>query len=235
MPHPAPCELSDVLAILRLSHKYDIQYLHRRALDHLSIVYPTELAPFLSSLENLPAGFDPLLSSPEAHLRALRVIHEVNALWLLPSAYARASHFQPSRFFSTPAWPLTPAPIKQTLHTAHAHQARHVMAIVHATGREDGSCTAQPRTCAPLILAVIAALLEHLAQTDLEFNFFDVKDLFLPGVWDTAFEKAMCNACTARTAEQVSVGIQSVWDALPANMGLPPWEELRAMKTAVMR
>ncbi|KAJ7112971.1 hypothetical protein C8R44DRAFT_631359, partial [Mycena epipterygia] len=35
MPAPAPIELWVVLAILRLSHKYDIQYLHRRALHHL--------------------------------------------------------------------------------------------------------------------------------------------------------------------------------------------------------
>ncbi|KAJ7723918.1 hypothetical protein B0H16DRAFT_330905 [Mycena metata] len=39
MPHPEPVKLSVILGILRLSHKYDIQYLHRRALNHLSARY----------------------------------------------------------------------------------------------------------------------------------------------------------------------------------------------------
>ncbi|KAJ7159379.1 hypothetical protein C8R43DRAFT_881836 [Mycena crocata] len=36
MPAPEPIELSVVLGILRLSHKYDVQYLFRRALQHLA-------------------------------------------------------------------------------------------------------------------------------------------------------------------------------------------------------
>ncbi|KAJ7205333.1 hypothetical protein B0H12DRAFT_986526, partial [Mycena haematopus] len=36
MPAPEPANFTDVLAILRLSHKYDVEYLQRRALRHLS-------------------------------------------------------------------------------------------------------------------------------------------------------------------------------------------------------
>ncbi|KAJ7182424.1 hypothetical protein C8R43DRAFT_1054358 [Mycena crocata] len=39
MPPPAPVELQVVLDILRLSHKYDAQYLHDRALQHLAVRY----------------------------------------------------------------------------------------------------------------------------------------------------------------------------------------------------
>lgn len=39
MPPPAPIELENVLGILRLSHKYNVQYLHLRALQYLSIPF----------------------------------------------------------------------------------------------------------------------------------------------------------------------------------------------------
>ncbi|KAJ6573171.1 hypothetical protein DFH09DRAFT_1152450 [Mycena vulgaris] len=39
MPPPEVVQLDAVLGILRLSHKYDIRYLHRRALNHLSCQY----------------------------------------------------------------------------------------------------------------------------------------------------------------------------------------------------
>ncbi|KAJ7652646.1 hypothetical protein B0H17DRAFT_957806, partial [Mycena rosella] len=39
MPPPTSVGLDVILGILRLSHKYDVQYLHRRALEHLSVQY----------------------------------------------------------------------------------------------------------------------------------------------------------------------------------------------------
>ncbi|KAJ7710425.1 hypothetical protein B0H17DRAFT_1190165 [Mycena rosella] len=231
MPPPSTAPLSDILAVLRLSHKYDIQYLHRRALDHLSMVFPTELSMFLPSLNYFPEGFQTLKTSGEAHLQILRVVHEVNALWLLPAVYSRASTCLPKRLFVAPSWPELHVDIKNKLHTAHAHHARYVIAIVHCAG-PDAGCTA-PETCSSLILSVITALLEQIGDVDMEFNFFDVKDLFLPGLW-AGFDAPLCAACVAHTAAQVSVGVQKVWDALPANLGLPPWDELGAMRRAAM-
>ncbi|KAJ7458355.1 hypothetical protein B0H11DRAFT_186871 [Mycena galericulata] len=235
MPPPLTVELSDALAILRLSHKYDIQYLHLRALDHLVRVYPTQLATFLAELNTLPDGFTQLRSSASANLDALCVLHEVNALWLLPAAYIRAARLNAPRFHAEPAWTRVPAPIRNTLHLAHAHQARHVMAIVHSAGREDPDRDCQtPHACAPLILAVLGVLLEYISEPNVEFNVFDVKDLFRPGVWDASFEATLCEVCSTRTAEQIEVGTQNVWDALPVSLMLPPWEDLRSMMVAVM-
>ncbi|KAJ7631381.1 hypothetical protein DFH06DRAFT_1337791 [Mycena polygramma] len=39
MPPPTKVELQEVLGILRLAHKYDVNYLFRRALQHLSTAY----------------------------------------------------------------------------------------------------------------------------------------------------------------------------------------------------
>ncbi|KAJ7166990.1 hypothetical protein C8R46DRAFT_1219368 [Mycena filopes] len=58
---PADADLSTVLGILRLAHKYDVQFLYRRALDHLA--------------------------EDGCTLRIATVALEVGALWLLPWAY----------------------------------------------------------------------------------------------------------------------------------------------------
>ncbi|KAJ6540877.1 hypothetical protein DFH09DRAFT_64163 [Mycena vulgaris] len=233
MPPPSNPSLSDILAILRLSNKYDIQYLHRRALDHLSLVYPTELPVFLANLNSFPVGFQTLKESVESHLQVLRVVHEVSALWLLPTAYSRASTCLHNKIFAAPSWEGLPADIKQKLHIAHAHHARHIVTIAHYAGREPGvDCTA-PETCPSLILSMIAALMEQIGDITMEFNFFDVKDLFLPGLWSD-FDAPLCAVCMAHTAEQVAIGMQKVWEAIPANLGLPPWAELCAMKHAAM-
>ncbi|KAJ7132435.1 hypothetical protein C8R44DRAFT_611809 [Mycena epipterygia] len=145
MPPPATPDLSDILAILRLSHKYDIQYLYRRALDHLSRVFPTELPIFLGFLNQFPGGFQALDGSVEPYLQALRVIHEVNALWLLPSAYSRASKCLPEKLFAAPSWPALPDSIKNTLLLAHSHHTRHIVAIAHSAGRDPAPACTAPR------------------------------------------------------------------------------------------
>ncbi|KAJ7725799.1 hypothetical protein B0H16DRAFT_1471679 [Mycena metata] len=234
MPAPTSNLLSDILAILRLSHKYDIQYLHRRALDHLSKIFPTELSMFLQHLNSFPPGFEVFKTSADAHLEILRVIHQVNALWLLPAAYSRASKCSPQRLFAAPSWPHLPDAIKAKLHVAHAHQARHIIAIVHAVGgTHDATTCTSPQTCPGEILLLVTALLEPLGELEMEFNFFDVKDIFLPDVWKD-LGGTMCATCSKHRTEQVSLSMQKVWDGLPANPGLPPWDELRAMRDMTM-
>ncbi|KAJ6602744.1 hypothetical protein DFH09DRAFT_1470690, partial [Mycena vulgaris] len=81
MPAPAPVDLWVVLAILRLSDKYDIQYLYCRALEHLDEdgwyhqVYVDEKE------DNL---INPGSETPISALSVITATTEVGALWLLP-------------------------------------------------------------------------------------------------------------------------------------------------------
>ncbi|KAJ7048344.1 hypothetical protein C8F01DRAFT_1283448, partial [Mycena amicta] len=40
-PPPTPVVVSSLVGILRLAHKYDVQYLFRRALKHLEVFFPS--------------------------------------------------------------------------------------------------------------------------------------------------------------------------------------------------
>ncbi|KAJ6602718.1 hypothetical protein DFH09DRAFT_899609, partial [Mycena vulgaris] len=91
MPAPVPVELWVVLAILRLSKKYDIQYLHRRALDHL-----VQAGWYKAGYDDdRDSGHltecDP--DNPMDNLSLVTTATEIGALWLLPYAYYCASTF----------------------------------------------------------------------------------------------------------------------------------------------
>ncbi|KAJ6564161.1 hypothetical protein B0H19DRAFT_76017 [Mycena capillaripes] len=90
MPSPAPVELPVVLGILRLSHKYDVQYLFRRALQHLADGEWYRLSFDEPALDHIILGDSPPIHSLSIVLAAI----EVGALWLLPWAYYEAASYR---------------------------------------------------------------------------------------------------------------------------------------------
>ncbi|KAJ7479367.1 hypothetical protein B0H11DRAFT_2027133 [Mycena galericulata] len=85
MPPPADTDLVDLLGILRLAHKYDVEYLFRRALDHLATRYPHRLEDYYHRGTIIYADSN----TTAVHLEVIKVATEVGALWILPVAYYR--------------------------------------------------------------------------------------------------------------------------------------------------
>ncbi|KAJ6575574.1 hypothetical protein DFH09DRAFT_1361764 [Mycena vulgaris] len=81
-PPPTRTTLADVLGILRMSHKYEVLYLRRRALLHLDTVYPTNLAAY--DARNTAATFKAVNGAD--HLRVARAATQAAAPWLVPCA-----------------------------------------------------------------------------------------------------------------------------------------------------
>ncbi|KAJ7221392.1 hypothetical protein GGX14DRAFT_388571 [Mycena pura] len=96
-----------VVGCLRLSHKYDVGYLRRRALVHLSSGFRMTLAAMDAAFD---AQFDSGRSESESKsppllktcswvlphtatfsIRAIHLVREVGALWLLPHAFFELS------------------------------------------------------------------------------------------------------------------------------------------------
>jgi hypothetical protein len=83
-PAPKPTTLTHVLGILRLSHKYDVRYLRRRALLHLETVYPVTLEAY--DRISTTATFN---VAPQDHILVARAAMQVEATWLVPPACYR--------------------------------------------------------------------------------------------------------------------------------------------------
>ncbi|KAK7062378.1 BTB domain-containing protein [Favolaschia claudopus] len=114
---PIPVDFSAVIGVLRLSHKYDVQYLFRRALSHLNSMYPTSLQEFMDVVYGEPdayshvrADLSPLVTM---HMATLRAASEVGASWLLPAAYYRIA--SASRFMKSSKGCLSIADIQRCL------------------------------------------------------------------------------------------------------------------------
>ncbi|KAJ6548102.1 hypothetical protein DFH09DRAFT_1366967 [Mycena vulgaris] len=84
-PIPSKTDFDTVMSILHLSNKYAVDYLQRRALVHLSSRYPTTLFSYdrSSATTSLPGS----LADISRHVAAIQISREVNALWILPTAF----------------------------------------------------------------------------------------------------------------------------------------------------
>ncbi|KAJ6567036.1 hypothetical protein B0H19DRAFT_1374367 [Mycena capillaripes] len=99
MPFPALTELDIIVGCLRLSHKYGVDYLRRRALVHLSSGYRTTLSQYDAAAYYSEKESDPSISPSEIRswdapddnwthvVTAIQLAREVDAPWILPSAF----------------------------------------------------------------------------------------------------------------------------------------------------
>ncbi|TRM66474.1 hypothetical protein BD626DRAFT_396854, partial [Schizophyllum amplum] len=80
--HPHAMDLVRLFAVLRLSHKYDVQHLRRRALGYLASLLPVDVEAAQTPWYWHGAPLDFFIPT-------YAVAHEVGALWLIPSIIYR--------------------------------------------------------------------------------------------------------------------------------------------------
>ncbi|KAJ7494486.1 hypothetical protein B0H11DRAFT_1654592, partial [Mycena galericulata] len=96
LPSPLPTTLDKVAAILRLSTKYEVEYLRKRAMIHLSSGYATSLndREKIKSLATFPI-------LPRDAIVVINLAREVDCPWILPTAfYDYCKHVGPQEIFS---------------------------------------------------------------------------------------------------------------------------------------
>jgi hypothetical protein len=214
MPAPVPIELSVVLGILRLSQKYDVQYLSRRALDHLAdggYYYETYIIPESHIIDILP-------ESPINSLSVILMATEVGAQWLLPYAYYCTATYSAEELLPFLAGKMEKYALKSI--AAHAHLVRGAITIERGLIIHD-ACTTRKK-CDKVRESALSNLLDTVAET-----------------WVNPFQMAyppagMCSKCLKLTKTKMRDAASAFWEELPSIFGLQPWEELRAMKRAAM-
>ncbi|KAJ7656803.1 hypothetical protein DFH06DRAFT_1198614 [Mycena polygramma] len=87
-PFPAPTTFPILSSILRMSHKYEVDMLRKRALLHLSSAHPTTLDEW----ERLQSGVPSWKSergNEDQNLAIVALAGQVGATWILPTAFYR--------------------------------------------------------------------------------------------------------------------------------------------------
>ncbi|KAJ7490868.1 hypothetical protein FB451DRAFT_1349350 [Mycena latifolia] len=240
--YPSPTTIDAVTGVLRLSHKYAVDYLRRRALGHLSSHFFTQLSALDASE---PGGSKWRLPSwviPEdlclLHLiQIIQLVREVNALWILPYTFYRlaekCAHHGPDVLTC----------IKSQTFKGSLIQLREDDEIsfvkgfcVQISSVSDIMCFLRtPSTILECtskydcLLARLDAL--EIAQADSKLPEYQADPLLL---WYGAdwgrLETAVCATCLKSLQRAHEKARQDFWDRLPPMYGLPEWEELEKMK-----
>ncbi|KAK7018418.1 BTB domain-containing protein [Favolaschia claudopus] len=229
MPSPAPVHMKDLLAVLRLSHKYDVPYLHRRALQHLITDGWYRGTYQLDEHETKHVTYMDV-NSPIDALSVALAAAEVNAQWLLPYTYYRAGTF--------PALKLSEAPFMEgevrdcavKALVAHTYLARGALRMSsHLTEQSPLICFYR-ETCNVSRNDSLHAVWEGLSirNTNHPLRHLNV------ALRNLEEENRMCSDCLRNAKYKQHQATTKFWDGLPEIFGLPPWEQLHTMKRAAM-
>ncbi|KAJ7494274.1 hypothetical protein B0H11DRAFT_2392517 [Mycena galericulata] len=243
---PALTEFDTIVGCLRLSHKYGVEYLRRRALIHLSSGYRTTLSEWDAYCE--PGDFEegapiPLeaasWSRPNVasyRICLIELAREVEAVWILPAAFywlsANWSELG-SKIFHGTDYNGVPVSLstqdQESFVKGHAIQSHSTTADVlrflfYPPNIEN---CASERKCARARFGAI----DSMRVITSRYPSVPL-DVWESGDWNLLDD--LCPTClaTLKTAHQAAR--QAFWDKLPEMYGLPAWEELEKMKVAAI-
>ncbi|KAJ7639612.1 hypothetical protein DFH06DRAFT_1001814 [Mycena polygramma] len=225
MPPPAESQIMDTLGILRLAHKYDVPYLRRRALEHLGTIHPTQLSQW-NNIEKV----HPSDSTAFGHrIATIRTATEVEALWLLPTAYYDICRRQLSSIIEDSRWLALGDTERNACcrgHQAQIQQTLQVMSFLSITKDESGDCE-DPARCNKKRLGMTKLYLTlrgHMSRP---------LDILGESHWKTIGER-LCENCTEEAFSLHNAAKQNCWDGIPEMFGLPGWDILEGMRTAAL-
>ncbi|KAJ6575871.1 hypothetical protein B0H10DRAFT_1788019 [Mycena sp. CBHHK59/15] len=228
MPPPVRTVFGTVLSILRLAHKYDVQYLYRRALSHLAIPFPTTITEWTAILKRSrkkeQSYFEMDRPVAAATLAIIKYASELDALWLLPSAYARICALELDSIVSSDSWSTIDPATQQLCLVLHAQTSQQAAANLRFLTLAPSVECHDPAGCKKQQRSALAWVFKQLGIV----NSFGI---WIPYSWEST---TYCAPCLARAKQAHGAALQKVWDGLPESMGLPPWDELERMRDAAM-
>ncbi|KIY46103.1 hypothetical protein FISHEDRAFT_60581 [Fistulina hepatica ATCC 64428] len=206
--------------ILRLSHKYDVQYLRRRALSLLARkYYPTQLAEWDTCAAPATVG---------EHYLMANIALETDAQWLLPAILVRCTQKSnvDTCFDGAPVEGVVyrlPPVHQRICITAMNHFLRHRYERVKRTILSDYAtqhpcgdtrCATLRSTYAGAVLTAVSSIIDRLSDT----------------WWEALANTEGTCQCTMRYKTLLEHWRALFWQRIPKLYNLPPWAELEVLK-----
>ncbi|KAF7353922.1 BTB domain-containing protein [Mycena venus] len=247
LPHPAPTHYDTVVGVLRLSHKYGVDYLHRRALIHLSSAHRTTLSEYDKSSSyddesksNRPASeiCSWKTSNDWAFLMVtIQLAREIDALWILPYAFYCLAVAYPRNLnqgifhgaiYNGVAISISTQD-QQSFARGHSDQCVScavdiVRFLFHPV--DISGCTTSEKCLSARLHAIDRHRKAVRDYPSIPLDIWDEND------WQSL--DGLCPACLIVLKQTHQDARQAFWDKLPKIYGLPPWEELEKLKAATI-
>ncbi|KAJ7677125.1 hypothetical protein DFH06DRAFT_1080174 [Mycena polygramma] len=220
---PAPTPLPLVMSILRLSHKYEVDSLRKRALAHISASQPTTLGGW----DALTADLGYRRSHPDEGylLRMIVLARQLSLTWILPVAFYQVCKFVTVEKILT--GPMDIADKAACINACRVFGARGVSRILDVfwmSGELTGCIN--PRRCKDSTLEARRDY-QRWWETESEESMVMPLDFWERNDWGSL---PVCDACLTRMKAAMLAAKRVLWYELPLAFGLPDWNELEKMK-----
>ncbi|KAJ7049562.1 hypothetical protein C8F01DRAFT_1036417 [Mycena amicta] len=231
MPPPARINLSEVLSVLRLAHKYDVDYLFRRALGHLDgcfyfdsyRAYYNQAPDTVNFVDDCAEQWSHMTSSPLAVVAITQVAREVDALWILPVARYCLSIVPLHKLIEIPPTELDGPQLKHVLLWRSRLSRIRVLDLSLITEVPDSAC----ENFAGCAVARLDILRAHGALHQVG------NDACILG--QPALNRGhLCGNCLQFESVRFDDLLDGRWDQLPELFNLPPWEDLKEQRRKVL-
>ncbi|KAJ7134070.1 hypothetical protein C8R43DRAFT_894768 [Mycena crocata] len=225
MPPPASIDFHAVLGILRLSHKYDVNYLHKRALLHLETIFPVDFIEFGGRSFN-KIGYSDI--DLRHDLTAIPILHEVGATWLLPVAYYSVGTYGSRQMMAAgKAWDSLPVETKLVCAVLEALHLRASDRMNTFLGEHSECITAVMCTSnKDSYMRDMWALPDDDDNSGLMTLEFEPTWEHLPHI--------LCHDCFLAARQRHLAARAAVWDKLPAHCGLEGWDVLKEKRRVAL-
>ncbi|KAJ7242952.1 hypothetical protein C8J57DRAFT_65079 [Mycena rebaudengoi] len=215
---PSIVEFDIVAGILRLSHKYQVDPLKKRALQHLSERCPTTPQQWDCDQE---WGIHPI--------RLLNLAREVSADWILPLAFSSCSYCPIEHLLEGVPSPtgracLSTSDIALCVHALKGFQTTWTSRLLDFLWNPTNipHCTT-PATCPSRRYAYRQEAERFRADGVMVLYLWDEQD------WERMSE-LVCHACCVFMHDACRTAMNEFWDSLPQTFELPDWGVLETMR-----
>ncbi|KAJ7715501.1 hypothetical protein B0H14DRAFT_3013857, partial [Mycena olivaceomarginata] len=232
---PAPTTFSDIASVLRMSHKYEVDYLRKRALIHLSAVCPTTLLEW-ERFDSTTCSWFP--DTDVEYLDLILLARQTSANWILPTAFYRLCQHvdEDSIINGANLLELTSSDkvaCMRAIRTLETTCTTRVLEFLSTPLHIKGCHSVMPLRCAYSRIKTRFAA-ESWRQYEAAKVPFLPLELWSISDWDRAALADVCRNCMSFVKEAHKEAKQDVWDRLPALFGLCDWRSLEKLKTEAL-
>ncbi|KAJ6517897.1 hypothetical protein C8R47DRAFT_1312501 [Mycena vitilis] len=221
LPHPSPTKFDVLTSILRLSKKYDVEPLYKRALAHLASGFPL-----------VQTGYPPSPSWDETgqHIPAVVLAREMQLDWILPVAFYHVC--LGSVFKIMNGADVDGVRIKLSLKDKGACLKQSILL------RGPASAEILNFLWEPDIISSCSrgqkCRLNRIARRKVAEGW---RDDHLPlTLWEDSDWGALdvCSTCLTAMKEAHQAVLNNFWDGLPQRFGVDGWDVLKGMKESLL-
>ncbi|KAJ6514475.1 hypothetical protein C8R47DRAFT_1206820 [Mycena vitilis] len=227
-PFPAPTTFPVLSSVLRMSHKYEVDTLRKRALLHLSSAHPTTLHEW-DHLQSAVPSWKSELGNEDQNLAIVALAGQVGATWILPTAFYRFCQTSDEHRIITGSQlsDLGKADFFRGLRFLETTGAADVLRFLHCPSYECPdyvSCVLRQQKRYRLV-----AGRGHHKQGDPGLM---PLELWRKDDWNDLVE---CEECLPVMQKAHTAARERLWNDLPESFGFSDWTELEETKAEALK